>query len=712
MYNVKFNNKNTALTQDEAYLLGFFTGNGRVRKDETYTSKIPIDKLHPRYNELCAKTGKYIQATAEGSAFLNKIKSNTSEIHPFCYTLTDENFVPFVCGFFASKRLEQVVQHMQIVVRDSLLEGLILLFQNYGIRLLPSRTERATSVIVRDLPSVRYIIEMMSGNISKRNDDEHFTVEHKVKSISFLPPSPCVCLNVEEDHTYISEGYLTHNSGKSELVSKYFPAWYLGTYPNKKVIFAAYEAHFAAEFGAAARDLLEEYGLEVFGTEVKQGSAAASRWKIENNTGVMHCAGVGGPMTGKGADCCAAETSIATQQGQINIVDLINMSNPPKILSYNHRENRLEYKKLIAYKVRKNHELYTIETSGGSKVRVTGEHRFFTKERGYTKANLLRVGDTITETLTQEQVLCQLSQREDRQRNYLQRLLCKNKVSNCSTVLRTLRKHFREGSLRIRKATKKKARRSILLRTDLLKKASFVQKREKVPLLQYTYARKKKSKILLGNLYASGNGQKYTDKIRHVEKCTSLQPLVQKNEAVDTGERFASVPCLLYSGNVYPCDYTRNTNFSVYFDNASHRREYREQYPRKYDNFMQKLSHETPCSQQRVTGIEKFSKEPELVYDIQVEGNSNFFANGILVHNCLIIDDPIKNDQEAESLLIRNKIYNWFGATAYTRLQPGGSIIIVMTRWHCDDLMGRLIKNMEEGKGEPWEYIKLHASLS
>lgn len=709
LYNIRSSKITNDITKDEAYVLGLFTGNGLQRQNGNFETQIPADKAHPNYTELIAKTEKYIKLNFLGQDFLKRINFTLSSIHHLCYTLNDENFVAFCCGFFATKRLEHINTFIQVVVRDRLLENISLLLANYGLQVQVSRTTRASSIYVRDLPSMRYIIDMLAGRVTKRAEDEWFKVEHKVKQIDYLPEAPCVCLNVEEDHSYISEGYVTHNSGKSELVSKYFPAWYLGTYPDKKVIFAAYEAHFAAEFGAAARDLLEEHGKDVFGVDVRQGSAAASRWKIEDRMGVMNCAGVGGPMTGKGADCCAAETNIATQQGQINIVDLINMSNPPKILSYNHRENRLEYKKLIAYKVRKNHELYTIETSGGSKVRVTGEHRFFTKERGYTKANLLRVGDTLTETLTQEQVLCQLSQREDRQRNYLQRLLCKNKESNCSTVLRTLRKHFREDSMRIRKATKKKTRRSILLRASLLKKASFVQKREKMPFLQYTYARKKKSKILLGNLYASGNGQEYTDKIRHVEKYTSLQSLVQKNEATDIGERFTSVPLLLYSGNVYPGCHSRNTNFPIYSDNASYRREHREQYSRKYDNAMQKLSPETPYSQQRITRIEKLSKEPELVYDIQVEGNSNFFANGILVHNCLIIDDPIKNDQEAESLLIRNKIFNWFGATSYTRLQPGGSIIIVMTRWHNDDLMGRLIKNMEEGKGEPWEYIRLPA---
>lgn len=58
----------------------------------------------------------------------------------------------------------------------------------------------------------------------------------------------------------------------------------------------------------------------------------------------------------------------------------------------------------------------------------------------------------------------------------------------------------------------------------------------------------------------------------------------------------------------------------------------------------------------------------------------------------IIVDDPIKNDAEANSTNARDSIYDWFTATLMTRLEPNGSIILVMTRWHEDDLSGRLLK--------------------
>lgn len=60
----------------------------------------------------------------------------------------------------------------------------------------------------------------------------------------------------------------------------------------------------------------------------------------------------------------------------------------------------------------------------------------------------------------------------------------------------------------------------------------------------------------------------------------------------------------------------------------------------------------------------------------------------------IIIDDPIKNRQEAESETYRNRIWEEFLNSIYTRLSANGIIILIMTRWHEDDLAGRIIKNM------------------
>lgn len=64
----------------------------------------------------------------------------------------------------------------------------------------------------------------------------------------------------------------------------------------------------------------------------------------------------------------------------------------------------------------------------------------------------------------------------------------------------------------------------------------------------------------------------------------------------------------------------------------------------------------------------------------------------------LIIDDPVKNREEAESAKTREVVKNWYTSTAYSRLMPGGGVLVIQTRWHDDDLAGWLITQMQEAE--------------
>jgi hypothetical protein len=72
----------------------------------------------------------------------------------------------------------------------------------------------------------------------------------------------------------------------------------------------------------------------------------------------------------------------------------------------------------------------------------------------------------------------------------------------------------------------------------------------------------------------------------------------------------------------------------------------------------------------------------------------------------LIIDDPIKDREEAQSETIRRGLHQWFSDVAYTRLQPGASIVLLQTRWHENDLAGWLL---DEHKDEGWHVLSLPA---
>lgn len=65
-----------------------------------------------------------------------------------------------------------------------------------------------------------------------------------------------------------------------------------------------------------------------------------------------------------------------------------------------------------------------------------------------------------------------------------------------------------------------------------------------------------------------------------------------------------------------------------------------------------------------------------------------------------VVDDPVKNYEEAESETVRESVKNWWRSTARTRLSPGGGVLIIQTRWHDDDLSGFLINEFQEGRKE------------
>lgn len=74
----------------------------------------------------------------------------------------------------------------------------------------------------------------------------------------------------------------------------------------------------------------------------------------------------------------------------------------------------------------------------------------------------------------------------------------------------------------------------------------------------------------------------------------------------------------------------------------------------------------------------------------------------------MIIDDPHKNRKEAESEKIRQGIWDWWTDTARTRLAPGAPVVVIQTRWHEDDLTGRLIA---DSPGE-WQVLNIPAQAN
>ncbi len=72
----------------------------------------------------------------------------------------------------------------------------------------------------------------------------------------------------------------------------------------------------------------------------------------------------------------------------------------------------------------------------------------------------------------------------------------------------------------------------------------------------------------------------------------------------------------------------------------------------------------------------------------------------------VIIDDPVKSREEANSVAYRERVWEWYTDDLYTRLEPNASLILIMTRWHADDLAGRILTSDDV---KNWSVVSLPA---
>lgn len=87
--------------------------------------------------------------------------------------------------------------------------------------------------------------------------------------------------------------------GKSELCAKYLTAWYRGTFPDRKVCLASATHPLATKWSGEARDLLGEYGHDLFGVHLREDKQAAGEWALAEG-GETRAVGVGGSLFGFG----------------------------------------------------------------------------------------------------------------------------------------------------------------------------------------------------------------------------------------------------------------------------------------------------------------------------------------------------------------------------------------------------------------------------
>lgn len=114
--------------------------------------------------------------------------------------------------------------------------------------------------------------------------------------------------------------FMPPRHSKSETISHFLPVWWLGRNPDDNIILASYGQDWADHWGRQARNTLNEFGEPIFGVGVADDSSAAGRWAVTGHRGGFKAAGVGGSITGRGANLLIIDDPVKNQEEAFSAV--------------------------------------------------------------------------------------------------------------------------------------------------------------------------------------------------------------------------------------------------------------------------------------------------------------------------------------------------------------------------------------------------------
>ncbi len=505
---------------------------------------------------------------------------------------------------------------------------------------------------------------------------------------------------------------------KSELGSYLFPAWYLGKYPEKKIIQASHTAELAVGFGRKVRNLVgsDDYQKIFPGIGLQSDSKAAGRWST-NKGGEYFAIGVGGAIAGKGADCVSFSSKCLTRRGIMQIADICVGD---EVLGYNHKTGVAEWTRVKAVSTQRKPEVINV---GG--VLCTPEHRIFTSE-GYKTAS--EASDFAVFPLWNELSTNKEGTREKQETLWGGRevLLFKG-VSEGSKDESSLSVRGSEipGSASVQEVSLSGCVRDSRLHKlrEELQKAS-LRAREGVKAAWGSSKKFLQERLLLG-LQGKKPGPAAAEggQLREVQEThpkwqeVLLNGMLRGPSYPGCGvcrEMVLSQGSSSAQGQGYLRDLRQGEEQG---GRASYRSQRQEPRNGEFGSVVPAVSQPVSSCVLGVCARDLYGILPgkgHWVVDIQTE-TENFFCEGVLVHNCLIIDDPHSEGEAIAATYdasVYDKVYSWFLTGPRQRLQPGAAMVVIATRWSLSDLPGRLIKDSISKNGtSEWEVIELPAIM-
>jgi hypothetical protein len=188
-------------------------------------------------------------------------------------------------------------------------------------------------------------------------------------------------------------------SSKSKILSQALLAWVWIESPHLKMIAVSYSEKLAISNSKYCKDIIKsDQYQELFSDcfQIRKDIDSGERFANDKG-GERLTTTVSGSVTGFGAElvCLPAGQKVMTDKGEIDIKEIVENKLPVKILSFNHKENKTEYKEIISYQKNPSRKLVKITTIENKVVICTEDHQIWTENRGYVIAKELLIEDIV-----------------------------------------------------------------------------------------------------------------------------------------------------------------------------------------------------------------------------------------------------------------------------------------------------------------------------
>ena len=519
----------------------------------------------------------------------------------------------------------------------------------------------------------------------------------------------------------------------------FLTAWLIGIHTMNKmrlpILYISYTVDVASPKSGAIKGIIESPEYQMIFPSVRPGKKwGDEHWEIDygwagiNVVGddpfTLWCAGLKGAIASK--RCLTGDTIILTELGEMQISKLEKYIGI-KVLAFDEQQQRLVYRRVRAFDQRPSNDLIELRTSSGCRLRCTADHPIYVVEQGYRDAGDLLPGDSVIIT-SKNQEEAQLSKLRSSyaQKQYwscMPHLLSKDSSDYAANKMQVLSNNIPACSINFKSKAGYGNNRVLLqsqmswdsqCQTSILPemqcqdwRSCYIQQRSVLPNLsnasQARHENTNRNSLCYLPTNISSTQQTNSVLFRELFKSSSFttddwnkQQSLQGWEQLQQGVFGCPSNCFeSRQPPMYGLQSVRNNRakremgHSIKFSNSSLQSQPHRQSDRELTSNVPLLSCQT-SQNWKIDTIKEVIKitGTEQVYDIEVEDTHNFFANGILVHNCAlaILDDLIKSPDDIASADIRAQMdRNWTRSIMPTMLD-GGRAIHIGNLQRADDI--------------------------